>query len=88
MKFQWAKDWDANLRLFHRVASRRKSLIKELELEDGGISRDIEVIASEIPSFYAKLFTEDLPSRPFIDDLDWCPISLGKTTWLERPFEE
>ena len=67
---------------------RRKSLIKELELEGGGISRDIEVIASEISSFYAKLFTEELPSRPFIEDLDWCPISLDKASWLERPFEE
>ena len=43
----------------------RKSLIKELELEDGGISRDIAMIAFKISSFYAKLFTEDLPSRPF-----------------------
>ena len=58
----------------------RKSLIKELELEDGGISRDIEVISFKISSFYAKLFTEDLPSRPFIEDLDWCPISPGKAT--------
>ena len=46
------------------------------------------MIAFEISSFYAKLFTEDLPSRPFIENLDWCPISLGKVTWLERPFEE
>ena len=67
---------------------RRKSLTKELELEDGGISKDSEVIASEISSFFAKLFTEDLPSRPFIEDLDWCPISPSKATWLERPFEE
>ena len=48
MKFQWAKDRDANSRLFHRVASRRcrKSLIKELELEDGDISRDFDVMRS------------------------------------------
>ena len=53
LDLQWAKDGDANSRLFHRVASgrHRKSPIKELELEDGGISRDIEVIASEISSF-------------------------------------
>ena len=84
------KGQDANSRLFHRVASsrHRKSLIKELELDGGSISRDIGVIASEISSFYTQLFTEDLPSRPFIKDLDWCLISLDKTSWLERPFGE
>ena len=90
MKLQWAKDGDANSRLFHRVAFGRcrKSLIKELEMEGGGISRDIEVIALEISNFYAKLFTEELPSRPFIDDMDWCSISLDNASWLESPFEE
>ena len=34
------------------------------------------MIASVIFSFYANLFAEDMPSRPFIEDLDWCPISL------------
>lgn len=68
MKFQWAKDRDANSKLFHRVTSRRhrKSFIKELEVEDGSISRDNVVIASEISWFYCESFTEDFPFRPFV----------------------
>ena len=53
MRFQWANKGEANSRLFHRLAFRRhrKSLIKELELKTGGVSRNIEMIASEILVF-------------------------------------
>lgn len=90
MRIQWARDGDANSKLFHRMASgrRRKSLIKELELENGCVVRDVEVIASEITRFYADLFAEDMPHRPFFEDLEWCPISPEKACSLERPFEE
>lgn len=72
------------------MASRRcrRSLIKELELEDGSITSHNVVIASKITRFHSELFIEDCPFRPFIHGFDWCPIYRDKAYWLERLSEE
>ena len=40
------------------------------------------MIDSKICKFYAKYFTEYMPRKPFIEDLDWCPISLKIDFWF------
>lgn len=67
---------------------RRKSFIKELELEDGSFVRDNGNNANEISRFYRELFLEEWSTRPCTEGLEWNPISLNTAIWLERPFEE
>lgn len=76
--------------MYHRLANRwrRRSEIKEIELERGGVEQDKEVIWSEIKKFYQKVYTEEKRSRPCIEGAAWLPISITKAEKIERPFEE
>lgn len=90
MKFKWAKEGDVNSRLFSKVVNvrRRKNFIKELEDDEGRVLRDQHNIERDITLFYKNLFTEEENNMPFLDGLNWDPISEDVSLWLERPFEE
>lgn len=68
VRLKRAKKCDANTRFYHQIvnARRRKSEIKELELDWGRVERDKELIRHEITEFYHRLYTEEEVSRPFI----------------------
>ena len=90
VRTKWVKDGDVNSSYFHKVANgkRRKSWIKELELDRGRVVRNVDLISKEITNFYKELYTEEVMERPFLEGLDWDPIESTKAAWLERPFEE
>ena len=89
-KFIWAKEGDANSKLFHSLMNARKAKnsITKLESEDGRLVESEEDIVQEITSFFRNLYkTEELNFRG-IDGIQWQPIPQFLAEWLERPFQE
>ena len=89
-KFIWAKEGDANSKLFHSLMNARKSknVITRLELEDGRLIDSEEDIVREITSFFKSLYTTEGLSFRGVDGIDWQPIPTHLAEWLDRPFEE
>ena len=58
LKVQWAKEGDANTRLFHRLLNARKSknFISKIELDNGEVVTREEDIVREIVGFFERLF--------------------------------
>lgn len=44
-------------------------------------------IEKVILEFFKNLYSKDEISRPGIQELNWCPISESKASWLERPLK-
>ena len=57
-KFTWAREGDANTKLFHSLLNARKAknVITKLELDDGSIVDSEDDIVREITSFFQKLY--------------------------------
>lgn len=87
-KIKWVREGDVNSKFFHKTANgrRRKSLIKELEVEGG--QWDNTLILEEVIKFFVELYIEEVIDNPFLEGLEWFPISGSKAKWLERQFEE
>lgn len=71
-RVNWVREGDVNTRFFHKVVNgkRRRSLIKELEIDESRIVTDNDVIAEEVTRFFKDLYSEDVRERPFLEGLD------------------
>ena len=89
-KFNWAKQVDANTKLFHSSMNARKAknVISKLELEDGNVIDKEEDLVQEITGFFQRLYTSDSLCFRGIEGIEWQPITLHLAVWLERPFDE
>ena len=89
-KFIWAKEGDANSKLFHSLMNARKSknVITRLELEDGSLIDSENDIVREITGFFKSLYKSEGSSFRGINGFDWQPILHHLAVWLERPFDE
>ena len=56
-KFTWAKEGDANTKLFHSLMNARKAknVISKLELEDGSFIDREEEVVREVTGFFQRL---------------------------------
>ena len=88
-KFTWAKEGDANTKLFHSLMNARKAknVIAKLELEDGRFIDTEEDVVREVTGFFQGLYTSENLCFRGIEGIDWKPIPLFLAEWLERPFE-
>ena len=71
-KFIWAKEGDANSKLFHSLVNARKSknVITRLELEDGSLIDSEIDIFREITDFFKSLYKKEGSSFRGIDGID------------------
>ena len=83
------RDWDANTKIFHRMANshRRNNGIESL-MVDGILSSNQGMIADCITQFFMKLYSEEQVVRPFPEVLVFPRISGDNADWLDRPFDE
>ena len=88
LKIQWAKEGDANSRLFHNLLNARKSknFISKIELENGKVLTTEEDIVREVVHFFESLFSYEAPIFRGFDGVEWEGISTSLSSWLERPF--
>ena len=89
-KFTWAKEGDANTKLFHKLMNARKAknVIKKLEVGDGIVVDKETYIVREITDFFKGLYQSEGLRNRGIEGIEWQPISSYLADWLERPFEE
>ncbi|PON53283.1 hypothetical protein TorRG33x02_305890 [Trema orientale] len=89
-KFTWAKEGDANTKLFHSLMNARKSKnsITRLEMDDGSFVDREEDIVKVVTEFYCSLYKSAELEYRGIKGVDWSPLSVQIKDWLERPFEE
>ena len=89
-KFIWAKEGDANTKLFHSLMNGRRAMnaILKLERTNGELITGEEQIAMEIISFFSQLYSLSHPRFIRIEGLDWSPITSEDVVDLVRPFEE
>ena len=89
-KFAWAKERDANSKLFRSLMNARKSknVIIRLELENGSLVDSEEDIVREITGFFSNLYKSKRMNFRGIDGIPLQPIPQHLAAWLERPFEE
>ena len=88
MKIQWAKQGDANSRLFHRLLNARtsKNCISKIELDSGEIVTSEEDIVREIVSFFKGLYSQQESQSIGFEGVEWKGLSNSLAVWLERPF--
>ena len=88
-KFIWAKEGDANTKLFHSLMNgrRARNAIMKLERANGELITQDEEIAEEIISFFSWLYSSSHPRFRGIDGLYWSPIAVEDAIDLVRPFE-
>ena len=89
-KFIWAKEGDANTKLFHSLmnAKKAKNVISKIELENESFTDIEEDVVREITGFFHSLYSSENLCLGGIEGIDWQPIPLFLAEWLERPFEE
>ena len=90
LKIQWAKEGDANFRLFHRLLNvqNSKNFISKIELDNGEVLTREEDVVREITHFFETLFSYDALAFRGFDGVEWEGIATWFSTWLERPFTE
>ena len=90
LRVQWAKEGDANSRLFHRLLNARKSknLISKIERDNGEVLTNEEDIVGEIVRFYEKLYSYADSEILGFEGVEWVGIDTLLSEWLERPFNE
>ena len=90
LKIQWAKEKDANSRLFHNLLDTRKSknFISKIELDNGEVLTTEEDAVREVVLFFESLFSYEAPIFRGFDGVEWEGISTFLSSWLERPFTE
>ena len=89
-KFTWAKEGNANSKLFHNLMNGRRATntITKLERTNGELISGEEVINGEIISFFSSLYSSSHPPFRGIDSIEWSPIVAEEAIDLERPFDE
>ena len=88
LKVQWAKEGDANSKLFHSLLNARKSknFISKIEWDNGEMLTTEEV--TEIVHFFEGLFSYEAPIFRGFDGVQWEGIGTFLSSWFERPFIE
>ena len=89
-KFTWAREGDANTKLFHSLLNARKAknVITKLELDDGSFVDSEDDIVREITGFFQKLYKTEGSRFRGIESFDWQTIAQHLADWLEKPVEE
>uniref|UniRef100_A0A803PIR5 Reverse transcriptase domain-containing protein n=1 Tax=Cannabis sativa TaxID=3483 RepID=A0A803PIR5_CANSA len=89
-KCKWAKEGDANSRMFHNLLNARKArnTISRIEKTDGSTLDKEEEIVAELIDFFSKLYTYERRPGWGLEGIKWQQISESLATDLERPFEE
>ena len=89
-KFKWAKEGNANTKLFHNLKNgrRARNAIVKLERTNGELIYGENDIAMEINTFFSRLYSSSHPRFRGIDGIAWSPIIVNDAKDLERPFEE
>ncbi|XP_062118257.1 uncharacterized protein LOC133831865 [Humulus lupulus] len=87
---QWAKEGDANSKLFHSILSARKArnFISRIEEEDGNVWDKDPDIEKAIVGFYSSLYSAVSREWIGVDGISWSPIPSVMASFLERPFSE
>ena len=83
-RITWAKEGDANTKLFHRLLNARKAknVITRLELEDGIVVDKEADIVRERTDFFRSLYKSDELIYGGIEGIEWQPISSHLADWL------
>ena len=89
-KFTWAREGDANTKLFHNLMNGRRATnsIMKLERSNGDLITGEDDINQEIISFFSGLYSSSHSQFRGIDGIDWAPIAPSEAANLIRPFEE
>lgn len=68
IKVKWMKEGDCNSMLFCGIATGRRmqGYIKDIELDDGLLTKDHGVIVDKIPRFNDTSYTDEYLYRPMI----------------------
>ena len=90
LKVQWAKEGDANSRLFHKLLNARmsKNFISKIELDNGEVMMREEDIVREIVDFFERPYSDEASQILGFDGVEWNGIDTFLSEWLERPFTE
>lgn len=74
--------------MFYRTTNGRKSKnsIGSLENERGVKVKGEREVEEEILSFFTKLYDPIMSPKPFVEDIDWCPVSDLEDAELVAPF--
>uniref|UniRef100_A0A803QQM3 Reverse transcriptase domain-containing protein n=1 Tax=Cannabis sativa TaxID=3483 RepID=A0A803QQM3_CANSA len=89
-KCKWAREGDANSRLFHNLLNARKAknTISRIERDNGDIIDNEKEIVEELIAFFSKLYTSEARSGTGIEGIEWHKIEESSARQLECPFEE
>jgi hypothetical protein len=88
-RIKWLKEGDKCTKFFHLMANsnRRFNNIDSL-LINGSLSSNPDDIREHAASYFESMFTETMPWRPKLDDLDFEALNEGEASVLEAPFLE
>lgn len=82
-KVKWAKDEDGNAAYFHRVANgRTKKKFYWFSGKQCGCTSAEDKEIEETQFFYSLLYGWWIGPKPFLEGLDWYPISLSDRSVL------
>lgn len=83
----WLKEGDRNTKFFHNLASWRRSVnsITRLKVQ-GHWVYDQERIRNAVEHYYIDLYSDPLPHRPHLEDVECDVLSEEQRTDLDRPF--
>ena len=72
-KVIWAKEGDANIKLFHRLMNARKAknVIAKLEVEVRSVVDKEDDIVGEITGFFKSLYNSDELGYQGIEGIEW-----------------
>lgn len=67
-------------------ARRSKDLISSLMNDRGEEVKGTNEIEDEILSFFSALYGPSIEAKPFVEGVDWCPISDKDRRIMDFPF--
>jgi hypothetical protein len=88
-RIKWLKEGDKCTKVFHLMANsnRRFNNINSLRI-NVSLSSNPAAIREHAASYFESMFTESMPWRPKLDDLDFEALNEEEASSLEAPFLE